>query len=105
MSSNVEELEEHRDVLMDAIHQKYLEHLREGVCRVTFTKKDGTERNMTCTLDMDRVPEDHMPKTDGNRKEEGVVPESVRVYDLEKQGWRSFRMDSVTVFEPPKSLV
>jgi hypothetical protein len=98
MNATVEQLEEKRDVLMDSIHAKYLEHLREGICRVTFTKKDGTERQMLCTLDMSGIPEEHQPKTDGNATAKNN--EAVRVYDLEKEAWRSFRLDSVTVFDP-----
>ena len=103
MNATVEELKEQRDVLMDSIHEKYLEHLREGTCQVTFTKKDGTDRKMLCTLDMKSVPEEHQPKTDGNVTARNN--EAVRVYDLEKEAWRSFRLDAVKVFEPSKTLV
>ena len=98
MNATVEKLEEKRDVLMDSIHAKYLEHLREGRCKVAFTKKDGTKREMLCTLNMDSVPSEHHPKTDGNAT--ARTNESVRVFDLEKEAWRSFRLDSVTVFDP-----
>ena len=104
--TRLDELLEKRDVLMDALREKYIEHLRDGVCRVTFTKKDGTERKMLCTLDMSGIPEKDVPKSDGNVSlEEGTLPETVRVYDLEKEAWRSFRLDSVTVFVPPKAVV
>ena len=98
MNATVEQLEEERDVLMDSIHAKYLEHLREGACRVTFTKKDGTDRKMLCTLNMDSVPSEYHPKTDGNATSR--TNESVRVFDLEKEAWRSFRLDAVKVFDP-----
>jgi hypothetical protein len=64
------------------------------VC-VTFTKKDGTERNIKCTLVESRIPSDKKPKN----KTVGVSSdEAIRVFDLEKQDWRSFRWDSVKSF-------
>ena len=61
---------------------------------VTFTKKDGTVRDMRCTLCEGRIPTDKQPKTEGsNTTDSGSA---VRVFDTEKQEWRSFRWDSVT---------
>ena len=62
----------------------------EGV-RVLFTKKDGTEREMLCTLVESAIPMDKQPKTEGS----STVGPAVRVFDLEKSEWRSFRWDSV----------
>lgn len=66
---------------------------------VTFTKKDGTERDMRCTLDMARVPTEFLPTTSKSLEEEKdsqTTGSAVRVFDIEKQEWRSFRWDSVT---------
>lgn len=61
------------------------------VC-ITFTKKDGSERILKCTLLESRIPEDKRPKDKTN----GVSSdEALRVFDVEKQDWRSFRWDSV----------
>ena len=67
------------------------ETLVKNVCDVKFTKVDGTERVMRCTLKPDFVPSpEHKPES--NRTvNESVLP----VWDLEKKGWRSFRIDSV----------
>jgi len=64
---------------------------------VTFTKKDGTERAMRCTLVEGRIPADKIPKT----ATEGSTSagSAVRVFDTEKSEWRSFRWDSVTKVE------
>lgn len=65
---------------------------------IVFTKKDGTERAMQCTLAEARIPEEKLPKS----KEEAVSQTSgsaVRVFDTEKQEWRSFRWDSVKKVE------
>jgi hypothetical protein len=61
---------------------------------VTFTKKDGTLRDMRCTLCEGRIPTDKHPKTEGTSTTDSGS--AVRVFDTEKQEWRSFRWDSVT---------
>lgn len=65
---------------------------------VTFTKIDGTERKMFCTLSESRIPADKQPKTTGVEEEANSQTNgsAVRVFDVEKQEWRSFRWDSIT---------
>jgi hypothetical protein len=79
------------------INQSILKNaLRNGICTVTFTKKgEGTERVMRCTLNENHLP----PKTptNGTEKPSRTPPANMLVvWDLEKSGWRSFYMDSVT---------
>ena len=64
---------------------------------VTFTKQDGSERVMNCTLKPELLPE-AKPLAEGKtpRKESST---SIRVYDLEKQEWRSFTTKNVTRVE------
>ncbi len=64
---------------------------------VVFTKKDGTQRELFCTLDESRIPTDKHPKSQASVSETaGQANESaVRVFDTEKLEWRSFRWDSV----------
>lgn len=69
--------------------------LKTGVCVVTFTKKDGTERVMRCTQDMDYLANSSLPIGTGKP----YTNEQVRVFDLEKAEWRSFIRDSVTSLE------
>ena len=78
-------------------------HLSAGEVKIVFTKKDGTDREMTCTTNSGLIPaapivEAHETNTDNpidfpklKKVNEDVMP----VYDLEAQGWRSFRWDSV----------
>ena len=61
---------------------------------VTFTKKDGTLRDMRCTLCEGRIPTDKTPTNEG--KSSQTSGSAVRVFDTEKQEWRSFRWESVT---------
>ena len=70
---------------------------------VEFTKKDGTLRQMHCTLDMAKIPVEKHPKPkeviEGEVVEEVIEPKeetAARVFDLEKQEWRSFCWDAVT---------
>lgn len=70
-------------------------HLKMGPVTVTFTKKDGTERAMKCTLKEDlMLPYDK--KTDRVKEENKEI---LAVYDIEKESWRSFRLDSITKVE------
>lgn len=58
---------------------------------VTFIKKDGTERIMRCTTNLGNVPVEKHPKGTGT----GSTSSVKKVFDLDKQEWRSFRIDSV----------
>lgn len=62
---------------------------------ITFVKKDGTDRTMICTTKSSSIPEDKQPVTESAVKENTDI---LRVYDLENDGWRSFRVDSVKSF-------
>lgn len=69
--------------------------LRSEKVTVFFTKKDGTERKLICTLKEDKIPNEKSPKNSGKAKSE----DSIAVFDLEKSDWRSFRFDSVKKVE------
>ena len=66
-------------------------HLKFGPVEVTFTKKDGTERTMKCTL-KEELMLPYEKKTDRVKEQSN---ETLAVYDLEKESWRSFRLDSI----------
>lgn len=67
------------------------ERLLNENLRITFTKKDGTERAMYCTLNPNAVP------TKETKTNSRTLPAtSLAVFDLEKSEWRSFRWDSIT---------
>jgi hypothetical protein len=70
-------------------------HLAFGPVTITFTKKDGTERVMECTTNIDLVPQEPIVESIEIKKEKKVNEEVMPVYDLEAKGWRSFRWDSV----------
>jgi hypothetical protein len=89
---NDKEFEEFKTWTLGVLHDDKIKDL----C-VTFTKQDGTERAMQCTLVEDRIPSDKIPKTAGSP----TTPNgsAVRVFDTEKSEWRSFRWESVTKVE------
>lgn len=67
------------------------EVLQNDVVEVNFTKNDGSERKMLCTLSPNQIPEEKLPKNSGKAKNDDVIS----VFDIEKSDWRSFRLDSV----------
>lgn len=66
--------------------------LSKNVANVIFEKKDGTIRDMRCTLIANEIPEDKQPKYDSDRK---VNLDVLAVFDIVLGEWRSFRVDSV----------
>jgi len=76
--------------------REYLhESLVNGVCDVTFTKIDGTERVMRCTLDPAIVPQPVAnPVVERKIKESRIEVMSVWVPEL--KAWRSFRIENVS---------
>ena len=70
-------------------------HLRMGPVNVTFTKKDGTERLMKCTL-QEGVVVPHEKTTERVKEENNEI---LAVWDLDKHAWRSFRLDSIKTIE------
>lgn len=74
-----------------------IKQLHEKVCKIVFTKANGDNRIMHCTLQESMLPaqvdvEEHIQKKKPN-------PDVLAVWDVEASGWRSFRWDSVTDFK------
>ena len=83
------------DDFKDEAARTYLrELLKDNEILVTFEKTDGTEREMLCTLIENKIPDEKKPKNAGRK----VNTESLSVFDLEKNEWRSFRYNSVKYF-------
>jgi hypothetical protein len=68
-------------------------HLQAGPVTVTFNKKDGDERVMTCSLQPELLPPSPVKESTTTKKENNNI---ISVYDLEAQGWRSFIVKNVT---------
>ncbi len=69
-----------------------IKNLQKRAMRITFTKVNGEERIMDCSLQEHIVPE----TSESNRKQNKEI---LPVFDINKGEWRSFRLDSVTNIE------
>jgi hypothetical protein len=68
-----------------------VEQLQVGKLEVTFNKVNGDKRIMTCTLKEDAIP-GYKPAN----KDKKVNKEVVSVWDINAEGWRSFRLANIT---------
>lgn len=77
---------------MQTTKEKIQAVLRQGECEVVFTKANGDEREMVCTLNSEYLPDfdPDAPKGESNETEDVVT-----VWDVEAAGWRRFRIDSL----------
>ena len=75
---------------MTITREGLVDRLKQSVVNVVFTKADGSERTMNCTLKLDNIPEDQHPK--GVIKSES---DQIRVFDTDIREWRSFNFSSV----------
>ena len=93
--------QESDDVYKAIIRDMIKSVLQSSEVTVTFTKADGTDRDMLCTLDHSRIPVSiakPVSSVDGivresRKPKKEPDPHSIRVFDLEKQEWRSFRFE------------
>ena len=65
--------------------------LRNNTAQVTFTKKDGTERVMKCTLKEDVLPKVESKEPSARKTNDA----NLAVFDVEANGWRSFTIRTV----------
>jgi hypothetical protein len=81
---------------IDFTYDSVMDTLQQNIVRLSFIKvKDGQVRNMRATLNEKFIPDEHKPtQVVANEKKE-----TVRVYDLDVEGWRSFRVNSLQTFD------
>ena len=75
-----------------------LKDLRNNVLEVTFTKVNGEERQMRCTLLPKFLPESYRESLEEQTSEKSFHrdnPDVIACWDVTKGGWRSFRIDSI----------
>jgi len=65
-------------------------NLKEWIMTVFFEKKDGSLRTMRCTL-----ASQHLPVAEEKESKRKENLDTISVWDLENNGWRSFRLDKV----------
>ena len=71
-----------------------VEGLKSNLVKVVFMKVNGDLREMTCTLHDSILPEPTITET--TKK---VNQDTISVWDIDKSGWRSFRIDSIKQFK------
>lgn len=81
------------EIDVKARKELFLSYLNTGDALVKFTKVDGSVRCMRCTLK--DIPTEFQPNSKVISKEDDNL---LKVFDLEKNGWRSFKLDSVIEF-------
>lgn len=73
--------------------QTLLDQLANGPVTVTFTKRNGEERVMTCTRNSRMIPEVKKPKGEGQLFT--AEDDNIKVFDIAIQEWRSFNFSSL----------
>lgn len=76
-----------RDLLMN--------DLANNVAVVVFRKKNGNLRAMTCTRCGNLIPEEMVTT---NLAPKHLSDDVIPVFDLDKQAWRSFRINSIEYY-------
>jgi len=71
--------------------------LYKSICKVVFVKANGEPRIMHCTLNESMIPVQE-EKTNEETKTRKENTDLIAAWDVEKNGWRSFRIDSITSF-------
>ena len=81
-----------------------VEGLKNNLIKVRFIKVNGDERVMNCTLHESILPEkpiDGYPSTIKRKENKDVLS----VWDIDSDGWRSFRLDSIKEFKVIKDML
>lgn len=79
-------------IVDEFVYEEVKAGLQSSKATVVFQKADGSLREMHCTL-----LSEYLPPFDETQphKAKPVNEEVMSVWDLDKNGWRSFRLDSV----------
>ena len=73
--------------------------LREEICEVTFTKVNGEQRIMQCTLKSSLIPVVESTEANEAKKTKKENPSVLAVFDVTAGGWRSFKWDLLKDFK------
>lgn len=71
------------------------EILESSIASVTFTKINGEERVMQCTLNEKYLPPVKKDEPITQKKVREINEEVLSVWDTKAEGWRSFRIENV----------
>lgn len=81
---------------MTFTRESLIETLTNSIAEVTFTKINGEQRVMPCTLREDLMPT--VPSDIGSKStvKRHVIQDVLSVWCTDANGWRSFKIDLVT---------
>lgn len=72
-----------------------LNDLRKRVMEIHFVKVNGENRIMQCSLMPELLPDNYVNEINEEKTFHKENPNVVAAWDVQKGGWRSFRVDSV----------
>ena len=75
-----------------------ISQLLKKECRVIFTKVNGEERDMVCTLMETILPKAKKEDPLTQKKVRAVNEETIVAWDVGKDAFRSFRVENVVSF-------
>lgn len=84
------------------IREDLIELLTTDVLDITFDKLNGDERTMTCTLQEKYIPVPRKEDALSQTKIRNLEEKTIVVWDINANGWRSFRYDRVKKVEQNK---
>jgi hypothetical protein len=70
--------------------------LKQNVVSISFTKTDGTDRTMLCTLKSNLLP---VIESKEGTKKKAENENVLSVWDLEKDAFRSFRLNALKRYD------
>ena len=84
---------------MDLQRSEIVGKLHENVCLAEFEKSDGTIRIMECTLKDELLPIRNEDQQTTKKPAKPIIENVVVCFDVEANGWRSFKIDKLKSFE------
>ena len=91
---NITPRSETRNFFGKNLRRDLTEFLHNEIIEVMFTKKDGTERKMLCTLQSHLLDQSY-ESYDDTKPPKIINEEVMRVFDTEAQSWRSFLLANI----------
>jgi len=89
----------------DLVRSLCKEALNERLVRVVFKKVNGEIRDMMCTTSSEHIPQTPVVEGQTPKKPRKENNEICKVFDVNKQEWRSFRYDHIINFDQPDDNV
>ena len=75
--------------------------LQSAIGRVNFTKVNGEQRSMLCTLLPGYIPAEEVVEPTTATPGRTRSPNALSVWDIENNGWRAFRYDRIESVDIP----